>query len=180
MEQVEGNQLYAGMGYAMVANDDDTAIMEFANPEACQLAYAIQRTLKRHALCTNCLEPFDGKQSLLVRRIEPIPLTVLTRCVDGEARVEFRDRSGVKLDKPDAIQAGGIKPGCLDMIEDIALHTMRTLRAYFGPAEGLALKLLFGRTASGETLLQVIDPDDCNLGSKDYAALCGQLGGQKE
>lgn len=163
---MEGCQVYA-------TNDADLAIMEWQDPAAAELARAIHDTLKGHALCTTVVEP-RGEHALVVKRIEPLGVTAVVRATRSDAAIQFVDAHGSAIETAEAARIQGMKPTRLTVVQDCSLHTARCLRAHL-PAEELEIRLRFGVAGSGECMLQVPNPLECQLGSTDYKLLASHL-----
>lgn len=172
--------LYSGEGFALYATrNDELAIIEWEQVDACHLAQLLDRTLRSHALGSTFKESVTERE-MLVQRVEPTALHMRARAGEEGASAEFVDHSGKVWPLDAAPELDGMKPTRLTYMEDIALHAMRSLRAHFGPLgfDGIELTLRFGVAANGDCLLQVINPVECQLGTTDYAALCAQWGGE--
>lgn len=174
-----GDLLYATDGCSIYAtNDLNLAVMEWEDEGACRLSQSLHQIIKSHALATNYMGKL-GAQRLIVRRLEPLPVTVTVRADPHEIALELLTDDGQAIPLEAAAEVPGIKEKRLDMIVDTAQHVARTLRAHLAPTgvEHLELKLSFGIGTQGECLLQMPNPLVCSLGTTDYNALCTQLGG---
>lgn len=159
-------------------NDYDLAVMEWRQPEACELAHAIHTVVRRHALADSFVDR-DGPHALIVKKLDLLPMQVLATGSQNDTVLEFLSASGSPLEADDPTAVDGVTPNRLDMINDTAIHTVRSMRAHL-PQTDVALKLQFGIGPGGECLLQVINPLECDLGSTDYTALAHQLGGGRK
>ncbi len=180
-ELQKGDVLFSTDGCRVYeTNDGGLAMMEWEREEACELAFHLQRTLKRHALATNFRQRF-GERTLVVRRLEPLSLTVLAQGAQHGARAAFVDAGGTALTREEAQRLLGGRRARLSVMEDAALHAVRTLRARLRPlgVDRLSLRLRFGLSNDGCCLLEVPNPLACDLGSADYEKLCAQLGGDR-
>lgn len=158
-------------------NDSDLAIMEWDQEESGELAYQIQRLLRRHALSTNFMDRLS-RASLVVRQLELLPLAVVAKSAAAETALEFYGSAGGRLDPADLNEVPGAKPTRLDMITDTATHAARSLRAYVH--SDVELRLSFGIGPDGQCLLAVINPLECHLGSATTADLITKLGGARK
>lgn len=175
---VRGAVLFRGEGCQTFATDvDDLAILEFEDPACCRAADTLAKVLKRHVVITSYVEP-HGERSLVVRRLEPIPLTVEAVSRAGEVTVRFVDGNGGGLFKEDVLHVPGVRKARLDMMEDITQHVARVVRAHLGAAEELRIRTTFGIASGGGCVLDVVNPSACRFGTTDYETLCGLLGGQ--
>ncbi|HEY3366884.1 MAG TPA: hypothetical protein VGK74_17675 [Symbiobacteriaceae bacterium] len=175
---VKGALLYRGDGCQTFATDnDDLAVLEWEDGKACRLAEALAEMLKRHVVISSYVRRY-GPCSLVVRRMEPIPLTVEAEGLPANVVIRFVDSVGQALEKADTLKVPGVRKSRLDMMEDVANHVARVVRAHLGPVEGLRVRLRFGIPAGGGCLLDMVNPLVCQLGTTDYEALCGLLGGQ--
>jgi phosphoribosylaminoimidazole-succinocarboxamide synthase len=182
VEWQKGSLMYTGVGYEIWSTDDDAhAIMEWTDECACRLSYLFHKALKRHALATNALERL-GPHSLVVSRLQPLPLGLVVRATANNAELQMLGAEDLVLERSEAEAVPGVKPTRLPVMEDVALHTARTLRAYLlkEGVEELELRLAFGIAPSGECQLQAINPAECRLGSTDYHSLCDRFEGGDE
>lgn len=161
------DSLYRLPGCEVWSTDQaDIAVMEWESEAACRLALSVQTILRRHAVQTNYRDS-AGLTSLLVTRIEPLGFAVSVQAAQGETAVSFIGADG----KTEAQTS----PDLTGVLEDTAAHAARSLRAYL--ASELRLHLSFGIGPAHQTLLQVINPVECDFGSTDPAVLLAQLGG---
>lgn len=172
-------RLWTGEGIAIWAtNWADRLILEFDDEAACEVACRIQALLKKHALTSSFLERMDGR-SLLIRRVEPLGLQAVADSSPGETRVTFAGTDGQPLSPDEAKQVDGVSAKRLEMMEDVATHAARSLRAHLGlhGVERLRLIMRFGLTDDGACLPQVVNPLNCDLGTTDMERLANLLGG---
>lgn len=161
-------------------SDGELVLWEREAEPACRLVHAIHNTLRRHALGTSYVGPF-GLRGVLARGLTPLPVSVTVMAQPTAVSAVYRSGDGEPLTKEEAAALPGVGPGKMAMVEDTALHTARTLRAYLAPAgiTELTLNLEFGTAVSGECQMQVVNPLRCAFGSLDFETLCGYLGGEK-
>ena len=166
-------------GWALHAtNDGDLQIIAWEDECACNLAFALSRMLKRHALSSNFVQR-SGGTGLVVRRLEYFDFAVVVKATQSDSVVSFLDPDGAPLDKGALEAMPGVKRR-ISAMEDVALHTARSLRAYLATlgVHELELRLHFGIAPDNAMLLQVPNPLECSFGSMDYEALCNALGEQ--
>lgn len=181
MQKVEvnkGEQVYAGEGWGLFASDvEDVAIMVWEDDRVGRFAWCLHQTLRSHALSTNGLQPF-GHHGVAVKQLDLLELTLEVRTTHNDTQLTIFGRLGAPLNREEAERVPHCKPTRLATMEDVALHTARTLRAHLAPMglTDLVLKLRFGIAKGGETLLQVVNPLDCDFGTTDYAELCERFG----
>lgn len=174
----KGTQLYGAEGWGLFATDDGAyAVMEWENECAARLAWLIHETLRRHALNTNGVQRY-GSRGLLVRDLKMVEVTVVVRATEHDTELTLKGRSGAAIDRDKAARVPGAKPSRVATMEDVALHTARTLRAHLAPlgVNELSMQLHFGIGSNGECLLQVPNPLECSFGDVDDEAICSQLG----
>lgn len=161
-------------------SDGEHVVWEWEEEPVCRLVHAIHAALRRHALGTSYVGPF-GLRGVLARELTPLPISVRVAAQPTAVSAEYRSEDGTSLTKEEAAALPGVGPGKMDVVEDTALHTARTLRAYLAPAgiTELTLALEFGTASSGECQMQVVNPLRCAFGSLEFDALCGYLGGEK-
>jgi len=159
----------------------NTAVMEWESESECRLALAIALLLRKHAVQTNFVRAL-GHSALLVIRLEPLGLGVSVRAAQGETVVTFVGPGGEKLDRAEAEALCAIKAPRFHAMEDAAAHAARSLRAHLAAMEvhELTLHLRFGTGPEHETLLQVINPAECDFGAIAPEALLTQLGGDSK
>lgn len=173
-----GSRLWTGDGLAIYATDvAGKAIMEWEDPAACAAAHRLNDLLKRHALATNYVERYD-RQALLVRQVEPLPFHVMAEAKQGDSTARFAGPDG-PLERHDLKKINGVTKARVEMMEDVAAHAARSLRAHLMPRgiEHLRLHLQFGLADDGACLLQVVNPLVCDLGTTDMEGLANLLGG---
>lgn len=158
-------------------DDDDVQIMQWENVSATNLAWKIHEMLRRHALSTNALQRFATK-GIIVKRLELIDIDVVVKSTANSSDITFVGKQGTTLTPKEAKGVPGAKPTRLTTMEDVALHTARTLRAHLAPQgiTDLELHLRFGVEPGGACLLQVPNPLNLSLGSTDYEAIAALLG----
>lgn len=158
--------------------DRDIAVMEWASEEACQIAYDLHELTRKHALSTNFRDRL-GRRELVVRRLELLNLALVARCTVHDTHLEFLDSSGTPMEKGEVERIPDVTSSRLEVIEDAAAHVARCVRAHLAAAgvTDLELRLQFGLGGQGETLLQVINPLSCRLGTGDMSALDMWVGG---
>lgn len=175
----KGDLLYQADGYAVYDTDHpDYTIIEWEQEEACSLALLMHEILKRHALCDSCDGRY-GTHSLVTRRLELLPLTVLAHSTRTDTHLTFYDESGKPIDLETVKGIEGCKPARLDYMTDTAAHAARIIRAHLhrDGLEELELKLRFGVATAGDCCLQVVNPLECQLGLTDLDELYTELGG---
>lgn len=156
----KGALLWAGEGCRLwAAEEPNFAVMTWEEPQSSRLAEGLDQVLRRHALQSHFVRRLDA-QSLLVKRLEPLPMRAVARCEAGAVAIRFLGQ--------------GVGPTRLARMEDAATHAVRSLRAHLD--QPFALTLRFGLAADGNCLLQVVDPLECEFGGT-YAAVLAQLGG---
>jgi len=178
LEINKGDLVYTAEGWSLYqTDDDDVQIMEWDDVCAGKLAWFLHEMIRRHALSTNALQR-HGTNGIAVKRLELIPLTVVVRSTANDTEISFVSSHGTAIDKHEAKRVPGAKPSRLTTMEDVALHTARSLRAHLAPMglSDLGLHLHFGIEPGGACLLQVPNPLECSLGSTDYEKICAQLG----
>lgn len=173
----KGDLIYQAEGWALYDTEDsDVQIMEWEDPCAGKLAWTFHELLKRHALSTNAIARV-GSGGIIIKRLELIGLTVVVKSTTNNTELSFIGQHGTALTKKEAERVPGAKPSRLSTMEDVTLHTARSLRAHLA-AEGhsdLELHLRFGVEPGGACLLQVPDPLSCSFGSTDYESICSLL-----
>lgn len=172
-------RLWAGESIAIWATDQaGRLILEFDEAAACEAACRIQALLKRHGLSSSFLERLD-RCSLLIRRVEPLNLRVAVESSPGKTNLTFQGTDGQVLSPEEAKAVEGISAGLLEMMEDVAIHAARSLRAHLAPhgVERLQLTVRFGVADDGTCLPQVVNPLNCELGTTDMEQLADLLGG---
>ncbi|HWI53829.1 MAG TPA: hypothetical protein VNT01_16955 [Symbiobacteriaceae bacterium] len=177
LEVEKGELQYQAEGWATYAtDDDDVQIMQWENVSAGKLAWMWHEMLRRHALSTNALQRL-GTASIIVKRLELIDLTVVVKSTTNSTDLTFVGSEGTTMNGKDAKRVPGAKPSRLTTMEDVSLHTARSLRAHLAPLglHDLELRLRFGIEPGGACLLQVPNPLDCSFGSTDYEAMCAHL-----
>lgn len=175
----KGERLWAGDGLAIYATDvPGMAIMEWEDPAVCEAAIHLNNLLKRHALAPNYLGRYD-RRSILVRHLEPLNIKVAAEARPGDSSVTFLDSSGRPIAKHEVQRIDGVGKGRPEMIEDVAAHAVRSLRAHLTPhgVKRIRLNMTFGLAADGSCLLQVVNPLVCDLGSTKMEGLANLLGG---
>lgn len=181
-EVQKGEQVYSADGWAIYAtNDEDLQVMEWEDPCACSLAFSLHRVLRGHALNSNCVSTFSAN-GLLVRRLKLLDITVVVKTARNDTTLTFLGSGGRALSRGEAEHVNGCKPSRVDVMEDVAAHAARSLRAHLAPLglTDLELHFQFGISPGGETLLQVPNPLMCSFGNTDYEGLCQQLGGKED
>lgn len=172
--------LRSGEGFTLYATDDDElAIVEWEQADACRLAALLDRMLRSHALGSAFKESLS-EQELLVHRVEPTALFMRATTDKEGVKAAFVDESGAVWSFDEAPQLDGMNPKRLTYMQDVALQVIRSLRAHLRPLgfDQIDVTLRFGVADNGNCLLQVINPVECQLGTTDYATLCAQLGGE--
>jgi len=174
--------LYRSADFELFATDvSGVSIMEFADPEAGDLAWRIHEVLCRHTQPTNALERI-GPGLLAVRAVDPLMVTVEATAGPRQTQVRFLSgRSQRELEGRALTRVDGVTPTRADVMEDAAAQAARSLRAHLlvhGIHE-VTLRLAFGLDADGCMHLQVVNPRECDLGTTDYAALYLWLGGDE-
>ncbi|MFZ5825795.1 MAG: hypothetical protein ACOY94_15970 [Bacillota bacterium] len=172
-------QLWAGEGIAIWATDQaGRLILEFDDEAVCEAACGIQALLKRHALNSSFLERLD-RRSLLIRRVAPLGLQAVVESSPGETRLTYQGTDGQPLSPEEAKAVEGVSAKRLEMMEDVATHAARSLRAHLTPhgVERLRLTVRFGVAEDGTCLPQVVNPLNCELGTTDMERLANLLGG---
>lgn len=161
-------------------SDGEHVVWEWEAEPVCRLVHAIHTTLRRHALGSSYVGPF-GLCGVLARGLTPLPISVTVTAKPTAVSAEYRSVDGQRLTRQEAEALPGVGPGKMAVVEDTALHTARTLRAYLSPAgiTDLTLVLGFGMAATGECQMQVVNPLRCAFGSLDFDTLYGYLGGEK-
>jgi hypothetical protein len=176
-ELVRGSLLYSGPGYRIYGTDtDELAIMEWDDAAASELAFRLCSALRQHGLDT-ALVRRRGDRSLVIRRLEPFDLTVLTRSEGSESTASFQDGTGALLSREEVGRIPGVRASRLSVMEDAALHATRCLRARLHLVSPMELRFRFGLGPGGECLLQPISPPECQFGTTDYTALSEAIGG---
>lgn len=174
-----GERLWSGEGIAIWnTNQAERLILEFDEVAPCEAACRLQALLKKHALTSSFVERLDSR-SLLIRRVEPLSLQVVVETSPGQTKLAFHGTDGQPL-KPDEAKAmPGVSAKRLEIMEDVATHAARSLRAHLTPqgVESLRLALRFGITDDGTCLPQVVNPLTCDLGTTDMEQLVHLLGG---
>ncbi|HWI61889.1 MAG TPA: hypothetical protein VNT75_08635 [Symbiobacteriaceae bacterium] len=177
LEVNKGDLIYRAEGWDLYqTDDDDVQIMQWEKECAGKLAWKMHEMLRRHALSTNALQQF-GARGIIVKRLELIDIDVVVTCTANSSDVTFKGSQGTTLTPKEAKGVPGAKPTRLTTMEDVSLHTARSLRAYLTPHgfTELELHLRFGVEPGGACLLQVPNPLDLTLGSTDYEAICALL-----
>lgn len=174
-----GERLWAGEGIAIYAtNLEERLILAFDDPAVCAAACQIQSLLKKHALTSSFMERLDGR-SLLIRRVAPLGLQLAATASPGESQLAFQSTDGRPLTPDEARQVDGVTKSRLEMMEDVAVHAARSLRAHLLPhgIEQLRFIARFGLTSDGACIMQVTNPLNCDLGTTDMQRLANLLGG---
>jgi len=172
----KGERLRAGEGMAVWGTGQPGGlILEFENESVCEAAFRIQQLLERHAVPSNFVER-QGSRMFRVRRLELLPVEVLTEAGPGQVAVAFCAGSR-PLDRAEAEAL--VTRDRLDRMEDLAAHAARSLRAHLS-LRGIArlrARLRFGLTEDGACLLQVVNPLECELGTTDMGQVAELLRG---
>lgn len=172
----KGERLRAGEGVAVWATGQPGGlILEFDDETVCEVAFRIQQLLARHAVPSSFAERL-GSRMFLIRRLDLLPVEVLTEAGPGEVAVSFC-AGGRILSRAEAEAL--LARGRVERIEDLAAHAARSLRAHLS-LRGIAhlrARLRFGLTEDGTCLLQVVNPLECELGSTDMGQVAELLGG---
>lgn len=178
LREVEKGELqYQADGWAMYAtDDDDLQIMEWEDGCAGKLAWMLHEMLRSHALSTNALQRM-GDKSILVKRLELIPVTVHVTSTANSTDLKFIGSHGATLTPKEVKQVPLAKASRITVMEDVGLHTARSLRAHLAALglTDLELNLHFGIEPGGACLLKVPNPLECSFGSTDHEAICAQL-----
>jgi len=171
-----GERLWAGEGMAVWGTDHPGClILEFEDEDVCEAAFRIQQLLASHAVPSSFVERRGGRM-FLVRRLELLPVEVLTQAGPGQVDVAFC-AGGRTLSREEA--EARLKPDRRERMEDLAAHAARSLRAHLS-LRGIAhlrARLRFGLTEDGTCLLQVVNPLECELGTTDMRQVAELLGG---
>lgn len=162
-----GEQLWSGEGISIWTTDQaERLILQFEEERVCEVACRIQALLTKHALSSSFLERLDSR-SVLFRRVEPLPVQAVVEATAGDARLTFQG------------DVDGMPKARLAMMEDVAVHAARSLRAHLSlhGIERIRSVVRFGLTSDGACLLQVVNPLNCDLGTTDMERLADMLGG---
>lgn len=175
----KGVQLWSRDGITVYATDvAGKAIMEWEDPLAFEAACRLNDLLKRHALASNFLARHQSR-SILVRQLDLLNFIVTAEASPGDSSVRFTEPNGRLVERAELLTIDGLNKDRVEMMEDVAAHAVRSLRAHLLPSgvTNLRLNLHFGLTADGACLLQVINPLVCDLGTTDMEGLANLLGG---
>jgi hypothetical protein len=173
--------VFRGDGWSLYATENsDLQIIEWEDLFACRMAYELHNMLRRHALNTSYVQKYQGR-GLVVRRLEYLPLSVLVKATAHDSELSFLREDGTPIPREQLEAVPGAKKNRIAVMEDVGLHTIRSLRAYLAQLDiqELQLRLHFGIGPEGALSLQVPNPLECHFGTTDYQALCDRLCGDK-